>query len=89
MSYIALLQSLLAISGNPSLVATPVVQEPVAELRSTLLPLFVANPSPFVGKLLHTQFPEIEVGTLLEIVQHNLSLMIYSSWLCELMIRPT
>ena len=68
---LALLQSLFAITGGTPLVAAPVAQEPVVASRATPLPPFVANPSPFIGKSLHTQFPEIEAGTLLEIVRHD------------------
>jgi hypothetical protein len=63
-----LLQSLLALSNTVA--PAPAAQEPVAA-RNVPLPPFVAAPSPFAGKSLHNQFPEIESDTLLEIVHHN------------------
>ena len=65
---IALLQSLLTLSNTVAPI--PAMQEPVAT-RNVPLPPFVAAPSPFVGKSLHNQFPEIEAGMLLEIVHHD------------------
>lgn len=65
---LALLQSLLTLSNT--IAAVPTVQEPVVT-RNAPLPPFVATPSPFVGKSLQNQFPEIEAGTLLEIVRHD------------------
>ena len=65
---ITLLQSLLTL-GNVA-AAVPAVQEPVA-MRNAPLPPFVAAPSPFAGKSLQNQFPEVEAGTLLDIVRHE------------------
>ena len=48
----------------------PAAQE-LVPTRNVLLPPFVAAPSPFAGKSLHNQFPEIEAGMLLEIVRHD------------------
>lgn len=65
---IALLQSLLALSNTA--VAVPAAQEPLAT-RNVRLPPFMAALSPFLGKSLRNQFPEIEPGMLLEIVRHD------------------
>ena len=64
----ALLQSLITFSN--AVAPVPAAQEPVPT-RNVPLPPFVAAPSPFAGKSLHNQFPEIEAGTLLEIVHHD------------------